>query len=1181
MKKIILFYRENTRWFICSVQHLKRVFVDWSLTSFFQEANFNKETEFNKNWFYRSAFLLLVLTQISSYGQSNTNNSQWGKNGPASAPASPVIWANGNAQATNSHFTEGQSIPTRIELAGLTAGQPASVTFNINITQGNAGQHAFDFFTGPNRIEEIVNPLDGLTGYNPAKSTYVFPIPNAGNTGGVPASYYNETALKMACQQNADAAYPDKNSIWIYNGVVSNITYLWGNENGASTQQTYCTVTFTPTQSKALLVLGCHIAAELTVSCEGWGVGNGASTISGSPYHFHIDSICSPLSNCVTLGSQDQQMASSSVIVPPTCSIAPSSAQICAGTTATFTASGNGGSGGAPYTFAWSGPNGYTATTAAITVSVAGTYSVIVSDKNGVPTDDPCMVSLVVNNSPTPSVDDEEACVGATATFTTALVPGYSYQWYLNNVLISDATSNSYTTPVLTLGDNGGVYKVIAIDGNHDTDCDGVDSGILTVIAIPVVDCPDDSMDNLVQCGVSATVAQSATNSSFNTWFGSFAGLNPGLEVVNVSYDYEPNNAQPFSGNAPLNPTLGVAGVVETSVLVTWTVRNASGCVSSCSATFALSYNCTIGCENTMTPVLCYGASTGSITVAAQGGTPPYTVNLYRAPDAAPYRTEGPLNTGAINVLFDNLPAGTYSYSVTDASNGDSCNNNESIIITQPEAALSSIISDVDILCNGNSTGSINLTPSGGTPPYTYAWTATNGGEVPAGQEGNQDLTGLIAGTYSVVITDFNGSTGGCRNENSTIISQPDVLSCSIVKNSDEQCAGGLNGSATVNVVGGIGEYSYLWDNNETTATASGLSGGLHSVTVTDSNGCSTSCEITIQTVPCDDDGYCTYTQGFYGNYNGLGCTPDYGVVNSHVMMTNALNQVGGSYNFGSTSTGNYFQLKLSDVTGAIKARDNNIYKMLPGGGTPRGLVGFATYDVFSTWSDNDPLTASGSKKGAINNNLLSQTMTLFFNLQIDSSLSSFGLESSFATAASVECGSNIPNMETVQVFTIPQGVIDYLSSNGGANVGNLFALANKALGGENIGGISHSNVNAAVDAINRGFDKCRIQVGIPVDVVGKAIDSKEIKVNTISTYPNPFKDYIGLNYMFDYDSNVDIQIFDVKGSLLYEFKDTNAYYGKEIRIDITFNHGKGELFILKLVTNKETIIKKVISSNY
>ncbi len=199
--------------------------------------------------------------------------------------------------------------------------------------------------------------------------------------------------------------------------------------------------------------------------------------------------------------------------------------------------------------------------------------------------------------------------------------------------------------------------------------------------------------------------------------------------------------------------------------------------------------------------------------------------------------------------------------------------------------------------------------------------------------------------------------------------------------------------------------------------------------------------------------------------------------------------------------------------------------------------------------------------------------------MQMDNSLSSVELEASFATAADSNCGSNTPDMDSVQIFNIPQPVINYLNLNGGATVGNLFVLANKALGGEPISGISHSNVNAAVDAINRGYDKCRIRVPMPEDV---SDDSPVFgDQSNITAYPNPFKDYITLNYLFGYDSNVEIQILDTKGSLLYEFKDTNAYYGKEMRIDVSFAHRKGELFILKMITSKETIVKKLISTNY
>ncbi|MFZ4399617.1 MAG: right-handed parallel beta-helix repeat-containing protein [Bacteroidales bacterium] len=62
----------------------------------------------------------------------------------------------------------------------------------------------------------------------------------------------------------------------------------------------------------------------------------------------------------------------------------------------------------------------------------------------------------------------------------------------------------------------------------------------------------------------------------------------------------------------------------------------------------------------------------------------------------------------------------------------------------------------VDVTCFGGNTGSIDLTVNGGIAPFTYAWTASNGGVIPAGQENNQDLTGLTAGTYNVTVTDGN-----------------------------------------------------------------------------------------------------------------------------------------------------------------------------------------------------------------------------------------------------------------------------------------------------------------------------------------------------------------------------------------------------------------------------------------
>jgi hypothetical protein len=92
--------------------------------------------------------------------------------------------------------------------------------------------------------------------------------------------------------------------------------------------------------------------------------------------------------------------------------------------------------------------------------------------------------TLTVNPNPTPSVDDEEECVGSTATFSTAsLGAGFTYQWYKDDVIISGATNNSYTTPALVSADNNAKYKVVVT--NTATTCYGSEFGTLTINANP------------------------------------------------------------------------------------------------------------------------------------------------------------------------------------------------------------------------------------------------------------------------------------------------------------------------------------------------------------------------------------------------------------------------------------------------------------------------------------------------------------------------------------------------------------------------------------------------------------------------------------------------------------------------------------------------------------------------
>lgn len=136
--------------------------------------------------------------------------------------------------------------------------------------------------------------------------------------------------------------------------------------------------------------------------------------------------------------------------------------------------------------------------------------------------------------------------------------------------------------------------------------------------------------------------------------------------------------------------------------------------------------------------------------------------------------------------------------------------------------------SATNISCNGGSNGSASVFASGGTPPYSYSWSPTGGTGATA--------SGLPAGTYEVTVTDGNL----VQEKASVTVTQPSALSATTSK-TDVSGNGGTNGTATVTPGGGTSGYTYSWSPaGGTKATASGLSAGTYTVTVTDANGCFT-----------------------------------------------------------------------------------------------------------------------------------------------------------------------------------------------------------------------------------------------------------------------------------------------------------------------------------------------------
>jgi len=239
------------------------------------------------------------------------------------------------------------------------------------------------------------------------------------------------------------------------------------------------------------------------------------------------------------------------------------------------------------------------------------------------------------------------------------------------------------------------------------------------------------------------------------------------------------------------------------------TVVDSKGCQTTCSVNIGDTVPPTCFASGTKTTC---DENNGTATVFGIGGSGIYSYVW---------------NTGQTTSTITNLSPGTYTVVVTD-SNG--CSSDCSVIINDSSAPRCSIAA-TDTHC-GLSDGSATVSAIGGVPPYSYSW---NNGST------STTISGLAAGTYSVVITDFSG----CQSMCSVTIKASSAPSCNI-SGTNTTC-GLNNGSAVANVSGGSGNYTYQWSNGAATNSISNLSPGTYSVTVTDGSSCTTECSVFIQ----------------------------------------------------------------------------------------------------------------------------------------------------------------------------------------------------------------------------------------------------------------------------------------------------------------------------------------------
>ena len=506
-------------------------------------------------------------------------------------------------------------------------------------------------------------------------------------------------------------------------------------------------------------------------------------------------------------------------------------------------------SGGSPgYTYSWAASGGTAATATGLS---AATYTVTVTDLLG------CIStnSVAVNNSGSPTASttvlSNVSCFGGNNGSVSVTIAGgaspYTQLWSPSGgtgVTASSLTAGTYTVtvtdnvgcivtanaiitqpPVLTastvktnalcFGGSTGTATVTAAGGTPTYTYSWAPSGgtgaTANGLAAGVYTCTVTDSKGCITTAT-ATIGQPTviTGVTSNTPVLCFGGTTGTASVI--AGGGSPGYTYSWAPSGGTNPT--ATGLTLGTFVVTITDLN--GCIQTANTTISQPTLLTVSSSHVNSSC---GFANGTATAVASGGTGVYTYSW------AP--------SGGTTASANGLAAATYTVTVTDA-NG--CTATSSQVVSDLSGLVASITTQVNVSCFGGNNGSVTITASGSSSPYTYS---INGGTT---YQASGTFGTLSAGSYTVIAKDANG----CTVSVAVIITQPAVLTASNVS-TNVTCFGGTTGTATVTAVGGTGPYTYAWaPSGGTGFTASSLAAGVYTVTVTDSKLCTTTATSTI-----------------------------------------------------------------------------------------------------------------------------------------------------------------------------------------------------------------------------------------------------------------------------------------------------------------------------------------------
>jgi len=684
-----------------------------------------------------------------------------------------------------------------------------------------------------------------------------------GGTGAYTGGTYNSTPSGLNLNASSGSIIPSSSTAGTYT-----VTYTIPASGGCAAVPvtTSVTITAAPTAIISYFSPFCmSISTSQSVTLSGTGAYTGG-TYSSTPAGLNLD----PTTGAITPSSSTAGTYTVTYTIPasggcaavpvtttvtitsvPTASITYAS-PFCMSlsTPQAVTLGGTGAYTGGTYSSTPSGLNLNASTGAIIpSMSTAGTYTITYTiPASGGCAAVPVTTSVTINSNPIPTIGSNSPfCEGGSILLTSG--GGNGYLWSGPN---SFSSTNQNPIIVNATAAEIGTYTVIVTGANGCTSTASINVTMVVVnaSAIPTVLCfgqqtmlsangaanyiwtpggiggPSITVTpplgttvytvtgTLNGCTAMDTVSVTVNSIPTSTFTASSPLCNLGSSSINYTGDglgsatytwnFDGGTATPIGGLQNYTVSWPVAGIYDISLTVTQ-----NNCPSTTTthtvAISNLSADATI-----ISNVSCYGLSNAAASVTPSNGLPPYTYQWNTSP------VQNTQNIG-------NLPAGTYVVTISDSVN---CFATDSVVITQPPV-LNAYISELNnVSCFSGTNGSATVFTSGGTSPYTYQWSN--------GTSGTNTDTGLIAGTYTVTVTDVNT----CDTIIAFSIDQPTQLVLTLTAQ-DEICLNSCNGQITANVTGGIIPYQYQWSNSGSiTNTNIDLCAGNYGLTVTDSNSC-------------------------------------------------------------------------------------------------------------------------------------------------------------------------------------------------------------------------------------------------------------------------------------------------------------------------------------------------------